>query len=259
MNLSTGRLGAEVTVRPALLRWQESPLTRFAIGARWTAWLISGWLPTTIAAVGLVVLLTWSAPFFAALAVVGFATRVVTRTLRSYLLIVGGLAGMVWWTWTQAHPAAEFAALALLAVWPADAIAAYSLPKYRLWRQWSALRRGFPVRYAIMAAKAHQIQGVIGGERQLIDGHRPIVDHPAIQRRPKFHNNTAWALCSVPPGRNSQAFHEVLEELAASYGYVQRMELVFIDGHQTYGWLVVTFGPPLIDTTTPPVLKGARP
>lgn len=252
------RLGAEVTLRPALLRWQESPITRFAIGCRWTAWLVSGWGPTAFAALALLALLVWSAPFFAAVALIGATTRAITLKFSSYLVVLGGLAGMDWWTWTQTHPITQIALVALVGVWPVDALAARCFHRYRMWRWWAALRRGFPVRYAIMAAKATHIQGVVGGERQLIEGRRPIVDHPAIQHRPRFHGNTAWALCSVPPGRNAQALNDVLEELAASYGYVQRLEVVFVDGHQTYGWLVATFGPPLIDTTTPPARKGTH-
>ena len=254
----TRHLAAEVATRPALLRWQDSGVTRFAIGIRWTAWLAAGWWPTTLALIALLVLLAWHAPVFVALAAIaGVSVPARLRKTGPILTTVGALAAAIWWTWTQTSPISQAALVALAAVWPADAIAATIWRRHRLRRWWCSLRRGFPVRYAIMAAKATQIQGFVGGERQLIDGRRPIVDHPAIARRPTFSGDTAWALCTVPPGRNAQAMSDVLEELAASYSYVQRMEIVFVDGHQTYGWLVVTFGPPLISSAAP--LRTPRP
>ena len=180
-----------------------------------------------------------------------WATYTDRRRLTAVLVTAGSLAGALWWTWTTADTMTQLVMVGLVGVWPVDALVGIYSPDVRLRRWWCELRRGFPVRYAIMAAKAMRIQGMVGGERQLAEGRRPILDHPAIARRVHFDGNTAWALCSVPPGRNAEAFQDVLSELAASFVNVQRMDLVFVDGYQTYGYLVVTFGPPLLTADTP--------
>lgn len=258
--MSTGYLGTVLKARPALLRWQDSPVTRAAISLRWLGWVADGWRLTTVAALTFLTVVGFSAPWLLALSAVAGAWATVGDRQKTTAALVGAvsLVGAVWWTWTQADTLLQLSMVAMLGVWPVDALVGAYDEKWRMRRWWCELRRGFPIRYAIMAMKATQIQGVMGGERQLIEGRRPILDHPAISRRVTFDGNQAWALCSVPPGRDVTAFKQTLEELAASFVNVQRMDLVFADDYQTYGYLVVTFGPPLLNTAVAPQQQTRR-
>lgn len=258
--MTTRSLGTVLRARPALLRWQDSPVTRAAIAIRWLAWLADGWRRTSTATIILVLLIGWAAPWPLGLAIAAGVWASVSQRAKTSAAIGSAilLAISAWWTWTHTGTLTQLALVGLAGVWPIDALAGLYRQETRLHRWWCELRRGFPIRYAIMAAKAQQIQGVIGGERQLAEGRRPILDHPAIARRTTVDGNTVWAMCSVPPGRNAFAFQDVLEELAASYVHVQRMDLVFVDDYQTYGYLAVTFGPPLLDTNTAPHLSQHR-
>ena len=252
--MNTEHLGSVLKTRPTLQRFQDSPVTRVAVFTRWAGWLIAGWIPTAVAATVVVAAVVSAAGWLLVAGMFGIGWW----ANRYRFAPAAGLAGVsmifvsVWATWNSAPTPAKVALILLVGVFPVDVLAGRFFDSYRRRRWWAEFRRGFPVFWAIMAAKSTHVQGVMDGEQQLREGRRPILDHPAITGRPAFDDDTAWVVCSVPPGRDRIALTGVIEELAASFTHVQRLRLQFVDDFQTFGYLVVKFGYPLLDTETAP-------
>lgn len=246
-------IGAGFKTRPTLLALQGTSLARMGICLRWMGWLAAGWKPTALALTTVATVVAVSAlPLFitGSLATLGMLVSRRPRTLAAFT----GLATIVMsvlWTWATFGAIGQFVLVALVAVWPIDALVGFAVQPYRTRRLWAEFRRGFPVRYAILAAKSTRIQGVMDGEVQIKPGSRPILDHPALDRKATFDGDTVWCRCSASPGRKHEALREVLGELAASFVHVQRIDLIAADDHQSFGYLAVTFGPPLLSDDTP--------
>ena len=245
--------GLVLNTRPVFQRFRNTPPIRLAIAIRWLAWLACGWPLTTIPVIALVALVSMQVPLLAGvagLAAVWLVSMDRHQTIAALIVIVsvGGLGRL---TWSHGEVAPQALAIVVAMAWAWDLLLAVGWGRFRLHRWWCELRRGLPMRYAIVAAKSTRIQGAIDGEEQLASGNRPILDHPAVGRLARFEANTAVTYCTVPPGRNASALQDVLTSVAASFVRVVRMDLVFTDDFTTYGFLVVTF-----DSTTRP---GPRP
>ncbi len=251
-------LGVGFKARPAFLPLQGTPAAKVGIGVRWLFWLARGWLPTTVAlTIMTAVVVTVAQPivlvgsFITGLAAVPKATRWASPLVGAFTILAA-----LWWTWTGLDLTGQLAAIGLVLVWPIDALVGMRAGHYRVCRLWSEFRRGFPVRFSIMAAKSNKIQGPLDGEQQLPVGGRPILDHPALDHQAVFDGDTVWCRCTVSPGRRHEALREVLAELAASFVHVQRIDLVVANDQQSFGHLVVRFGPPLLSADCPQPTGG---
>lgn len=249
----TSHLGVGFKTRPTLLGLQGTNAARIGIIVRWIGWLAAGWKPTA-AAFGLitvaVLVVTW--PIILIATIVLVVSTIDGRPIIGLLVMTASMVVAGWLTWTNIDQSGQIAIVGLLAVWPVDALVGFSNHSYRMRRLWAELRRGFPVRFSILALKSTRIQGPMDGEQQLAVGARPILDHPALGRA-VFKGDTVWCRCSVSPGRRHEAVREILGELASSFVHVQRIDLVAADDHQSFGHLAVRFGPPLFSADAPPL------
>ena len=254
-------LGIGFKARPAFLPLQGTPAAKVAIAARWITWLARGWPPTATATTVLIGLVVYSATWIVG---IGLSLSVIAAILKRQTIAVLTVSLTIvlstWWTWTGLTPTLQLVVVALVTVWPIDALLGLRPGRYRMRRLWSEFRRGFPVRFAIMAAKSNKIQGPMDGEQQLPVGGRPILDHPALDHQVVIEDDTVWCRCTVSPGRRHDALREALAELAASFVHVQRIDLVTADDQQSFGHLAVRFGPPLLspDCPQPPLGRLRR-
>ncbi len=216
------------------LRPQLMWVSRYVPFAAWVAivaravFLIAIAWPLSSAATGVVLWLVgqdlglpWWLPVVAFGLQLGreFAPKSWERPLTGLLVV-----GVVWHGWLfVSHPAARFAGLWLVLVFVVEAWGGQQFVWWSRWRKAMAVRRRWPIKFAIVDHATEDVQASFGGgiSSFLSSGSklltRPILRHPPLGLWPSFDGPSVTWPVGPPPGTTLASLERIAGPLAGQY------------------------------------------